>query len=104
MIDLKQLKDSSIYQHILQEGRQEGRQEGWQEGRQEGRQEGLVLGKLEGVRETLNRLIGKRFPSLELASQINQIDNIDALEQLILDLFELADADAVHKRVLELVG
>ena len=39
------MKESAVYQEILQEGRQEG----LQKGRQEGRQEGLLDGKLKTI-------------------------------------------------------
>jgi len=49
------MKESAVYQEILQEGRQEGLQKGRQEGRQEGlqkgRQEGLQKGRQEGLLE-----------------------------------------------------
>jgi len=49
------MRESVIYQEILEEGRQEGRQSGLQEGRQsglqEGRQAGLQEGRQSGLQE-----------------------------------------------------
>ena len=47
------MRESTIYQAILREGRQEGLQEGREEGLQEGRQEGLQEGLQEGRRGAL---------------------------------------------------
>jgi predicted transposase YdaD len=65
MIPLEQLKESSFYQYILQEGREEGREEGRLEGR------------LEGLASVLLLQIQHRFgtPSSELVKKINAADD-----------------------------
>lgn len=51
------MKESVIYQEIIDEGRQEGRQEGMEQGRQEGRQEGT----LQSLREAITDVLLIRF-------------------------------------------
>jgi predicted transposase YdaD len=116
MIPLEQLKESSFYQYILeegeqkgrQEGRQEGLQEGEQKGRQEGRQEGLYEGEQKGrvaeSRNTLTRLIAKRFPGLDLQTEIEQINDLSILEDLCLKVIDAASAEEMSKCVVEASG
>jgi predicted transposase YdaD len=89
MIPWEQLKESSVYQHILKEGKKEGLEEG------------IEKGKLEAIREMLNLLIEKRFPGLDLAPEIGRIADLAALERLCLEVIELPDAEAIKKRVSE---
>lgn len=49
------MKESAMYQEILQEGRQEGRQQGRQEGEQLGLQKGLQQAKLEMARKLFQK-------------------------------------------------
>jgi predicted transposase YdaD len=82
MVPLHQLKDSSFYQFILNEGREEGR---------------------EAVVKMLLYMIGKRFPGLDVKAEVEFIEDLEALTQLGFDLDQLADADALRKRLNELV-
>ncbi len=84
MIPLEQLKESSVYQHILQEGRDVGRAEGELKGRVEGR--------IEEVRKVLIKQIAKRFPALDLQTEINSIEDLSTLEDLCLSVI-----DALHE-------
>ena len=96
MIPLEQLRRSSFYQFILNEGLQEGRQEG----RQEGHQEGQIV----EAANMVIKLMAKRFPLLDLKEQILQIDNVNTLEQLALDLLEIADADLMKQNVYKILS
>ncbi len=88
MIPIHALRESSMYQFILDEGRQEGRQEG----------------KRSAVIEMLQRFAAKRFPELEIAEDVNRVEDIAALEQLCLEINELPDAEALRVRLLELAA
>lgn len=84
------MRESVIYQEILQEGRQEGLQEGRQEGLQEGRQgEAIAL---------ILRLLNRRFGTLDetIRSQISAlpVSSLEDLGEALLDFSEFADLQA----------
>jgi predicted transposase YdaD len=64
MITEEQLKESSFYKEILQEGLAEGLKQGRAEGRAEGRLAGHAEGVKIGKREALVRVLTKRFGRL----------------------------------------
>jgi hypothetical protein len=88
MIPLEQLRESSIYQLILQEGKAEGRQEGRQEGREEGLEQGL-----EHEREMIARLVRRKFgaPPDALVARVRALPR-ETLERLAEDLLDMAAA------------
>lgn len=86
MIPLEQLKESSFYQFIMDEGRDEGRLEG----------------RLETAREMLRMLAAKRFPGLKLGEELDRIHNLDALKRLGLEVTDLPDAETFKRRIAEL--
>jgi predicted transposase YdaD len=90
MVPLEQLRESSVYQFILEEGLEKGREEG----REEGRTEATV--------SLLRRLAAKRFPGLELGPELDRVRDLDALEQLCVDLDRFADAEALQQRIAAL--
>ncbi|GBF53947.1 hypothetical protein N0824_01804 [Microcystis sp. 0824] len=57
------MRESVIYQDILEEGREEGEEKGRQEGLQEGRQEG----KEEKARQIALKMLSAGFPIPEIA-------------------------------------
>ncbi len=65
------MRESVIYQDILEEGREEGEEKGLQKGRQEGRQEGLQEGRQEGkeekARQIALKMLSAGFPIPEIA-------------------------------------
>jgi predicted transposase YdaD len=83
MIPLEQLRESSIYQLILQEGKTEGRQEGREEG-------------LEHERTLIARQLRRKFGALaaEAEAQVRTLSR-ERIERLAEDLFDLPDADAL---------
>ncbi len=87
MITLEQLKESSFYQFVVEEGRDEGRQEGG----------------LKTARKMLRMLAAKRFPGLKLGEEVDRIHDLDALERLGLEVSDLPDAEALKRRIAELV-
>lgn len=99
MIPIEQLRESSFYQFILDEGREEGRKEGRAEGREEGREEGLVA-----LAEVFRMLAAKRFPGLQLGSEVEAVGDLDALHQLCYELEQIPDPAALQQRLLELAA
>jgi hypothetical protein len=79
MIPLEQLKESSFYQFILDEGR------------------------LEDAREMLRMLAAKRFPGLKLGEELDRIHDLAALRRLGLEVSDLPDAETLKRRIDELV-
>ena len=82
------MRESVIYQEILQQGRQEGLQEGRQQGLQEGQQQGeatLVL------RQLTRRRLGQLAP--EMRSQIQQlpVEQLEELGEALLDFSSMQD-------------
>ena len=78
-------------EHAEDEGIDIGKQEGIDIGKKEGKKEGIAEGKLLSQRQTLLRLLAKRFPeTLEQTEQFtayfDQISDFDALIDLIDDL------------------
>jgi predicted transposase YdaD len=82
-----EMKESSTYQYILQEGRAEG----LQEGRAEGLQQGMVEGRAEEGRRMLLIAGGKRFgaPDAQTQAALEKITSPEQLEQLLARLFEV---------------
>jgi predicted transposase YdaD len=85
------IRRSEMYQYILEEGRQEGRQEAEQEARQ------VML-------DLLRRFAERRFPGLTLDAEVEQIRDLEAIEQVCLEMDEFADADALRRRLSELTA
>jgi hypothetical protein len=88
MIPLEQLKESSFYKYIIEEGRQEG----------------LQQGQIEGLAEALRLLVKKKFPGLDVSAEIARISDVSALQNLCLDVFDATDADAFRKRLSEFIN
>lgn len=70
------MRESVIYQDILEEGREEGEEKG----RQEGRQEGLQEGKEEKARQIALKMLSAGFSVPEIARFTDL--SPDAIEQL----------------------
>jgi predicted transposase YdaD len=95
------MKESTTYQAILEEGRKEGQRKGRLEGRRkgrlegqmEGRQEGRLEGGLEEARKILVRVGTRRFtvePSAEQRTLLEAIKDMTRLEDLIVRVGEVA--------------
>jgi hypothetical protein len=78
MIPFEQLKKSSWYQFVVEEGR------------------------LEDAREMLRMLAAKRFPGLKLGEELDQIHDLDTLRRLGLEVSDLPDAETPKRRIDEL--
>ncbi|MFN8522667.1 MAG: hypothetical protein U0821_06110 [Chloroflexota bacterium] len=77
---VRDMRESTTYQAILEEGRSEGRSEGLSQGLSEGESRGRV----QGARLMLLRLGAQKFglPSPGVAAQINVIEDLARLEAL----------------------
>ena len=77
----------------LTEGRKEGLTEGRKEGLTEGRKEGLIEGRVVSSRESVMKIVRKRFPQLaDPASQrVAQIQSYEALDMLMDILLDTPD-------------
>lgn len=95
MIPIEQLRESSFYQFILDEGREEGRDEG----REKGREEGLVA-----LADVFRLLAAKRFAGLQLGSEVEAVGDLDALRQLCHELEQIPDPATLQQRLLELAA
>lgn len=82
MIPIHALRESSMYQFILDEGREDGEQS--------------------AVTKLLQCFAAKRFPGLEIGEDVNWVEDIAAPEQLCLEINELPNAEALRTRLLEL--
>jgi len=78
------MRESVIYQDILEEGRQKGKQEGRQEGKQEGKQEEALT--------MVMRPLTRRFGVLDvdLQSRLGEL-SVTQLEDLIVALFDFSE-------------
>jgi predicted transposase YdaD len=99
MIPLEQLKDSSFYQYILEEGEKIGLSRGIEEGKREGKREGIREGRKEAAAESLRLLVEKRFPKLDVKKEIAQIRDVALLQQLCVELLDMPDARAFRRRL-----
>lgn len=92
------LRDSPIYQLILQEGREEGVQEGLQQGLQQG----LAEGQRRAMRDAIISIVEERFPSLlDLAERKSeQIRPISTLQRVVLKLSIAQTAEEVREYLL----
>ncbi len=93
------LRQSSIYQDILEEGRAEGRVEGERKGRTEGRIEGSILTS----QETLLALFDERFPRLNKVAQklLPVIKKLEVLQRLTIEIAVAKDEKEARERLLE---
>ncbi|MFM6786420.1 MAG: flagellar assembly protein H, partial [Microcystis panniformis] len=74
------MRESVIYQDILEEGREEGEEKGLQKGRREGEEKGLQKGKEEKARQIALKMLSAGFSIPEIAQFTDLSPN--AIEQL----------------------
>jgi predicted transposase YdaD len=99
------MRESAIYQEILEEGRQEGKRLGRQEGERLGRQEGERLGRQEGERQgrqegelalilrQLTRCVGQVTPEAEARLRSLSLAQLDDLGEALLDFSQASDLE-----------
>jgi flagellar biosynthesis/type III secretory pathway protein FliH len=92
------VQQTPLYQSWTRKALEEGRKKGLEEGRKEG----LEKGKLEGMRQGLVSIVRVRFPRLvSLAkTQVAQIDDPDALDDLIVKLSTTSKAQEARRFLL----
>ncbi len=74
--------------------------QGWiNQGKDEGLKEGLKEGRLAQARQTLHRLVSKRFGAVsdEVARRIEQMTDVEQLEQAIERVFEVASVEELFR-------
>lgn len=79
------MRDSVIYQDILEQGLQKGVQQGIQQGIQQGRQEGRQQGEAALVLRLLQRRIGLIDHELEVRIRSLSVEQLEALGEALLD-------------------
>lgn len=94
------IRDTEIFQIILQEGRQEGLEEGRQDGRQEELEEAARV-----LRQGILAAVQSRFPELaELAGErVSAVSELSALQKLTLDIASASSEDQA-RTVLDELG
>jgi hypothetical protein len=83
---VRQMRESTTYQWIIEQGLQEGRQQGIQQGMQQGRAEGEARGQLREARGLLLRLGTRQFgapPPAEALTGIDQLSDVAEIESLV---------------------
>ena len=107
------LRETPLYQSILQQGLQEGREVGRVQGREEGREVGREEGREEGheqerqvrlasLRQKLLMLVHVRYPHLESLARIAVVEhgNPEVLEDLLLQVALAPGADEAQQYLL----
>ena len=100
------VQQTPLYQswtrQALAEGLEKGLKEGEQRGLEKGLKEGEQRGKLEAMRQMLVNIVRARFPRLvSLAkTQVARIDDLDALDDLILKVTIAAKAQEARRFLL----
>ena len=93
MMPIERLRESSFYQSILEEGRKEGREEG----REEERKAALAR-----IADLLRLLADKRFPGVQLGSEVEAVGDPDKLHRLCHELDEIPDTETLRRKLAEL--
>ena len=91
MAILELMKESWVYQDIVNKSLTKGRMEGRTEG------------QLELAHNMLSQLIARRFPTASVAKKIVQLHDVAALKELCLDFHEIQDAVALRQRLDEAI-
>ena len=90
------MRESVVYQSIMQEGWQKGHEVGREEGRQEGEQKGLLRGRQEGELSMMLNILTSRWGQLpgDLVANLNSL-SIERIEELSRVVFDLKDMQAL---------
>ncbi|MBE3560009.1 MAG: hypothetical protein IMW89_12395 [Ktedonobacteraceae bacterium] len=93
------IRETPVYEWILQEGLEEGRKEGLEKGLREGRKEG----SLKALRETLVEIVKVRFPALQELAQVHvaALEQPDALQKLTVQVSVARDEAEARQHLLE---
>jgi predicted transposase YdaD len=85
------MRESVIYQEILQEGEQVGEQRGRTEGIAEGEQSGAVKEARSLILRLLSRRVGTVSPELQLQITVLSLSQLEALGEALLDFTDAGD-------------
>ena len=92
------MRESTMYQSILQEGQAEGRAEGRVEGRAEGLEQGLEQGRAVGERILVLKLLTRKLGNLPpvLIAKVNalSLEELEALGEALLDFTKVEDLES----------
>lgn len=104
MISLEQLRDSSFYQFILEEGQEKGLvlglEKGLKEGREEGREE-AIKSMLATTADYFRLVADKRFPGIQLGHEVEAVGDPAALLRLCGEMDSIADAETLRRQLAE---
>ena len=100
MISLEQLRDSSFYQFILEEGEAKGIALGLKKGLEEGREETLKS-MLATTADYFRLVADKRFPGIQLGGEVEAIGDPAALLRLCSEIDSIADAATLRRKLAE---
>ena len=96
---LESMEESVTYQRILRRGEERGRRAGREQGLEEGRQEGRDMGKIEHARQTVVRMLGRRFDEVSesVRTGVANIDDLDRLDRMVEATLSVASPEEVLK-------
>lgn len=80
MIPIQTLRESSVYQFILEEG------------------------KREMLTDMLQRIAHNRFPGVEIKEEVERVNDLEALEHLCVNLHALPDEAELHAQLRKLAA
>lgn len=80
MIPIQALRESSVYQFILQEGKRE-----------------MLI-------DMLQRMAHNRFPGVEIKEEVERVNDLEALENLCVNLHTLPDEATLHAQIGKLAA
>jgi hypothetical protein len=82
------LRDSPVYQEVLEEGLEKGLEKGLEQGLATGLQKGLQAGELHAQRQTLRDVVQERFPELAYLAreQAEATDDAELLRRLTVKI------------------
>lgn len=94
------MKDSWVYQEIVEESEEKGREKGREEGRNEERARSLQV-----QRQVIAEIVSHRFPELSAlaAQQVARLADLNALQVLNVQISVAQDQEGVRKLLLEAV-
>lgn len=92
------LRETEIYQYIMQEGFEKGIEQGREQEREQARQQ-----ELEDLRQVLLNFVQARFSELLsfATTQVAEINNVETLKNLTLKVVRSQGSNEVRKHILE---
>ena len=88
LITREVLRETPMYQDILEEGREEGREEGHRQ----------------ALFSLIDRFTARRFPNSSPVEEVQMIRDLNVLEQLCLDMERFSDLEAFRQWILDLAA